>query len=484
VQAAELRLDSIITGLLASNEILEDAISYAVELIQWTTEKLTKSQIEEDESVQTFTAILEVALRYDEDNYHDYVALVTHYLQSPEFQSKIATPEILDKLVDLTIDYESRLTAGETQDVFRALATQQDSNKAPSEDLIVLLMVHLVNSLSAISATDAFVHNFTIQNSPYTKLRSTLQHRTPTPSTVSACVVLGNLVTSDQISRTIIEDFGIHLPLISILSTSEEPALLYAAAGFVRNLAIPQQNKILLADENLIEVCCRLLVNADPSVRGEGAAILGKLVANNLTNIKKVVYEGIPDEVLPAQTLGTELRDSPTILHHIVTQALAPSAPVPSTSMKNAMVELGRTIIAMLRYLGQADIEPSAKFVAQDMFKTPLIARPVARLVRQRFFTDARSEGLLGLGLMVQSHEGALCVIEELNEDSGLLDAIKEFSLSQKQEGQTGGMALGRDLQNSMVLLSGLVKNGVGAMDMGLKDEIDMVQEELGRLTL
>ena len=88
--------------------------------------------------------------------------------------------------------------------------------------------------------------------------------------------------------------------------------------------------------------------------------------------------------------------------------------------------------------------------------------RPLAKLVRQRFYADARTEGLLGLGLAAQTAHGAKLVIEELKEDGGLLEAIKEFA-----EGNEGGAeqqaasSSGRDYQNAVVLLQALQNNWV-----------------------
>lgn len=405
---------------------------------------------------------MKVSLNCNEDHYQEYVAILVHYLQDPEFQQKAANPDTLERLVDVLLDFETRLSLDEFQGIFRELGAHSDSGKIMSEETNVILMVRLVNSLSAISASDAFVRNFKLRSPVVKKIKSKLLSLATSPSTVCACVMLGNLATSDQVCIDMVEDMGLHLTLIGVLSSRREPALLYAAAGFMRHLAFPEANRSVLGESGLIETCCRLLSNKDPSVRGEAAAILCKVVSNNFPNIEKVVYEAMPENTTPAQLPGVEVPVHPTILYQIVTQALVPSAPLPSTTMKNPMIEIGRTIIAILRYLRRADAEEDVDAVARHMFKTPVVARPIARLVRQRFYADARSEGLLGLGLMAQSHEGAVCVVEEMKSDSGLLEAIKEFAVEQKNQGQKSDTAAGRDYQNAVVLLHGLATNGVG----------------------
>ncbi len=165
-------------------------------------------------------------------------------------------------------------------------------------------------------------------------------------------------------------------------------------------------------------------------------------------SIKKIVLETLPANITPAQLHGNEALGQPTILRHIVSQALSPSKALPSMTIKNPMIELGRTLVAILRHLRRPDADQDVDTLMRHVFHTPVIARPIARLVRQRFYAEARSEGLLGLGIMAQSHDGAVCVVEELNNDAGLLGAIKEI-------------AVGRDSQNAVVLLHGLVTNGV-----------------------
>lgn len=419
-------------------------------------------QLQDSTSFKVFANILKVSLPYDEDHFQEYAAVLVHYLQDPEFQQKVATPQILESLFDLLFDFEGRLSSEELQEAMRDLGTHSDSNRMDSEETNILLVVQLVNSLSAISATDAFVHNFELKSPLVEKLVSHLVIQAASPSMVCACVMLGNLSTSDQVCIDMVHKMGLHLILVSILKERQESAILYAAAGFMRHFTFPQANRTVLGEAGLVETCCQLLTLKDASVRGEAAAILCKLVTNNVFNIKKLVHEAMPISITPSQLAGVDVPAHPTSLYHIVSQALVPSAPLPSTTMKNPMIELGRTVIAILRYIRQPDAQENVDAVARQFFETPLVARPIARLVRQRFYADARSEGLLGLGLMAQSRVGAIHVVEEMKDDTGLLEAIKEFAAEQ-QDGQQGNVVVGRDRQNAVVLLHGLANNGVSA---------------------
>ncbi|KAF2133375.1 GTP binding protein-like protein [Dothidotthia symphoricarpi CBS 119687] len=482
--AAALRLDVHISGLLVAGKVPEGALDYATDLLNWTTEKLTAVQMKDGSSLKVFASVLKVTLQYDEDHYHEYVAILVHYLQDQEFQQLIATPELLDGLVVLMLDFEARLTSEEIAAVFQELAISKKEEKISSDETNVLLLSQLIASISAISATDAFAQDFNVRSPVVEQIRARLRTQANSPSTVCTCVILGNLAMSDEVCIDMVNIMQLHVTLGDILSSSKESALLFAAAGFMRHLTFPEANREILGDAGLLQVCNRLLLNTDPAVRGEAAAMLCKLVTNNFHNIMKVVYEkgGEIVTVDTPQVAGIGTSTEPTILDCIATQALAPSAPLPSTAMKNSMIELGRTIVTMLRYLGRAGAEEDVDAVRRQMFKVPLIARPVARLVRQRFYADARSEGLLGLGLMAQSAEGAARVIEEFKEDDGLLDAIKDFANGKdggiEQQESTGG----RDYQNAIVLLQALQNNWGDETDNTLRNDVATLQNELGKL--
>ncbi|KAF9697438.1 hypothetical protein EKO04_004756 [Ascochyta lentis] len=484
--AAVIRLDFTLSGYLAGHRIPDTALDYVTELLTWTTEKLTAAQFNDDVSLDTFTDLLKVTLNYDEDHYHEYVAILVHYLQDPEFQAKVATPELLGDLITLMLDFESRITPEETDAVFEELAISKSTEKTTSDSTNVLLSAQLIGTVSAISATDPFAQHFDIRSQVIETVRAKLRS-SPSPSTICACVILGNLAMSDEICTDMVKIMELHLPLASILSSSTKPALLYAAAGFMRHLTFPETNRAPLADAGLLQTCTALLKQTDAAVRGEAAAIIGKLVTDNLHNIVKVVCEKVGETVVPDAHLvvGVEASSESTILHQIVEQALAPTGPLPSTAMKNPTIELSKSIVMVLRFLGRPIPEDNADAIREQMYTVPLIARPLARLVRQRFYADARSDGLLGLGLMAQAPHGAKLVIEEIKEDSGLLEAIKEFAEGKEggTEHQTGS-ASGRDYQNAVVLLQALQNNWDNEADSSLKDQVQTLQEALGRMMI
>ncbi|EMD89312.1 hypothetical protein COCC4DRAFT_137990 [Bipolaris maydis ATCC 48331] len=459
--SATLRLDATITTFLVLDRIPEAALDYATDLLSWTTSNLNDAQFKDEVSLETFKSLLNVALQFDEDHYLEYVAILVHYLQDPEFQQRIATPKLLDDLVTLMLEFEARLEPEEIKAVFEELATSKNTDSTSSDEAQVLLMAQLIGMLSAASATDIFSQTFNIRSPVIERMEAKLRApwESAQPSTICACVMMGNLAMSDEVCIDMVKIMELHVRLITIMKKSDKPALLYAAAGIMRHLTFPEANRALLADAGLMEACCRMLVLEDPSVRGEAAAILCKLVTGNFYNIEKVMYETVgPD----TEASDADVSADTVIFSHIVEQALVASKPLPSTTMKNPMIELGRTIVAMLRYLGRPNAEKDVEAVQIQILQVPQIARPIAQLVRQRFYPEARSEGLLGLGLLAQTLEGAAAIADEIKEDSGLLEIIKEHA-NATEEGlaQQNPSTASRDHQNAIVLLQALQNNAV-----------------------
>lgn len=487
MRAAEVRLDGIIAKLLAGGDIPEDAIEFATTILHRVTEQLTSSQLDDNASRAIFADILDTAVHYDENHCQDYAALLVYYLQDSDFQRQAATPLIVEKLLQVLLDFENNEVTEEEMDiVMQELSTQNHTEGTGSDETSVILLGRLVNSVSALSASDAFVQSFTLESRIVQLLTEKLIQGDALPSTVCACIMLGNLATSDEVCINMVENYSLHTALIRVLATRTEQALLYAASAFLRHLTFPEPNRPLLGAAGLVEVCSRLLSNQDPSVRGEAAAILCKLVTNCVPNIQMVVCHDLPPDIMLVPLSDTVPSGNPVYLDHLVRQALAPSAPLPSMSMKNPMIELGRALVAILRFIRRPTPESDMEEVARRFFSVPAVARPIVGLVRQRFYADARSEGLLGLGLMAQTPDGASCFVHELTADGGLLGAIKELAgeKTSSMEMQKNDESAGRDYQNAMVLLHGLLAHSADGMEMSLRHEVEGLQNELSKLMI
>lgn len=457
-----MRLDVVIVQQLLQRNLLDETIDYAFELLAWVTEELTAAQLHDDASVAVFNNLLKLASNHpDEENLEEYLVILDYYLLEQKLLEKASGSATFEYLVELVFRWESRLTPKEIKGVFEELKTQAAPNATTTA--VKSSLVLLINAASYISAKDGFENEFALQSTfVENMILPKLDSSNPMPSTVCCCIVLGNLATSDKVCTQMVKDLELHLTLMELLSSDTEQAIIFAAAGFIRHLAFPTANRSILGEAGLIEACCKLLVQGDPSIRGEAAAILCKLVSDEPSNIDMVLRRPLPKDLSLAQIPGIDEPSQPTIIYHIVTQALAPASPLPSMNMKNPMIELGRTIIAIFRCLSKlpSDSNYSIDKYTQAIFQTPAIGRPVARLARQRIYPDALADGVLGLGLMAQTYEGAACVVDELRADEELLGAIKEFAYENKG-GNDRGSAAWVNRRNAIMVMHGLVENGV-----------------------
>ena len=223
--AATIRLDATICTFLVLDRIPEAALDYATDLLNWTTSNLTDDQFKDEVSLETFKSLLNVALQYDEDHHLEYVAILVHYLQDPEFQQRIATPKLLDDLVTLMLEFEARLEPEDIDAVFEELATSKNADTVTSDEAQVLLLAQLIGLLSAASATDVFAQNFNVRSPVIERLEAKLRAPWDSayPSTICACVMVGNLAMSDEVCIDMVKIMELHVRLILILKKSDKP---------------------------------------------------------------------------------------------------------------------------------------------------------------------------------------------------------------------------------------------------------------------
>ncbi|KAF2500458.1 hypothetical protein BU16DRAFT_478866 [Lophium mytilinum] len=477
-QAAKLRLDYIVASYIARERIPESGIETAGELIALTLESLSPSELVDDTSLSTFSYLLDaisppkavfraglINLPTDQ-----ILEICTPYLSNNDFRLKLPPAEA-ERLLNILWEIEPA-DPSVRRALYQALDHPVDQQDDEPSFKITLL---LINGVCAISTTEAFSETYDLHSefmrevtdkvlSLYSGGGSSLL----APSAICACTMLGNLAISDNVCKEMVL-LCLHRPLIGILFTSQEPALLYVTAGLLRHLAFPRDNRMYLEDAGLIWASCHLLGNPSPAVRGEAAAILCKMVDDDYGYVRYYILEIVQDTTFdpPRQT----------ILELMINQSLAPSGPLPSTSMRSVNVEVGRAIVAMLKSLINT---PAAHTkLLRRMYQTPLVAEPLKRLARQQIFAEVRSEAIFGLGLMLLSAEGTTSFLAGEHDNVGLVDSLRELFAAESGGNETAGVQLQRDRMNALVVISGLRKHGADTMDAPLKERVETVHLEL-----
>jgi hypothetical protein len=195
---------------------------------------------------------------------------------------------------------------------------------------------------------------------------------------------------------------------------------------------------------------------------------MGLLVMYSFENIRHVITESIPDSVTPATIPGYEIIKAPSILYHMVSQAFVKTAPLQSSSMKNASIELGKAISSMVFLLSRTD-DPEAATLLSRMYTTPLLARPVVSIFRQKFFPPLRQPALVGLSIMAQSADGVACLLDVI--DEGFVDALNEFCGEAPAEVQ-GDEADREAFRRSMQTVVRQIVHGLSTYGVSTSNEI------------
>lgn len=445
-QLARLRFDKTICALLSDRQIDPHVITNAIDLLFWSTEKLSSTELIQDDSISTYLTIVDLALQcVDDDDYQSLFSICLLYLQDQEFQKKAVKQEILAKTLGLLSNAVERHPTYDGEPL-----RSQPERDATENEQEKPFTAQLVDCLSSISINDTYASEIPLDGPVVSELKSFLSSNHSILKSC-ACIMLGNLAVSDEVAIFMVEKLGLHIPLVRILRTNNDKNILYAAGGFVRHLTFPVVNRKTLASAGLRGACFRLLEFQELRVRREGAAILRKLVSEDMESIQELLTAtsrkaspeiGQRTVSLYADSLFSEL------LH------AADSGPLG--------IEIGRTIVATLRLLHRAVPPSEAEPWLRNIYAHDTIVSLLLLLARQ---DDGvlLSEGLLGLGLMAQRKDGASLVVRACMQDPSMFKLFKKTVNPAESPKREPGTDLSLDQRNTLVLIHGLLANAVGS---------------------
>ncbi|KAJ9142359.1 Gtp binding protein [Pleurostoma richardsiae] len=309
-----------------------------------------------------------------------------------------------------------------------------------------------VQVLADMSALESFPSMHPL-NSPVVQ---TLQSWLRTPSSyanlqTAACLALGNLARSDEISTSLVRDYQTQLPLIALLSTpyptlsgqqhADSPLpsqLLHAILSFLKNLAIPASNKPALGGllEQPTNILPRLWNSTDtqPQTQFAAVSLTRLLLVGCPANVKRICAPLSLDPSSPAHdrsnlhvlgALFDRVDSEPTkmeasravavvcrVLHSTPVLPILPedwglgdggyifkgrTSPVSNFSEPSLRLQSGESRRARF-YEAHADIN-----------------KPLSFLVQQTRFPALRSEAWFIFALMSRSSDGVRVVVRALH---------------------------------------------------------------------
>ncbi|KAJ4999885.1 hypothetical protein K4K48_003392 [Colletotrichum sp. SAR 10_66] len=373
---------------------------------------------------------------------------------------------------------------------FYHLQTQLEAIRVEDEDAAIQLKAlpqSFVQLLSDISYDDAF----TAHNPIGSPVIQTLQSWLALPNVhlqSAACLCLGNVTKSDEASYALVKSHAVHLPLVPLLRISTDSTLLHAALSFLKNLAIPPQNKPALGDAGLLDadILPRIWsLDVNPQVQFSAVSLTRLLLVNTPPNVRRLCAPLNPDPLSPSHDT--------THLHRLLDLFAR-------TDAEHTKTEAARAAAAVCRVLHTTPIPPLLPDwdPTQDGYvfrpEKPLaptaaaeaeadggarrrerfyrqhapLNKALAFLVTQAKFPVLRSEAWFVFALMCRAKDGAGVVIRAL-QVPGAFEALTEaitgrtFS-GEDVEGKTPAVQAGSSSEaavvggegNSMALVDGL----------------------------
>lgn len=343
--------------------------------------------------------LLQVAVGPDveaEDQVSLVNAIVVH-LQIDRFQRIL----IVEDLVSLPLVMIIRSFAPQTPpsaslslvDLSPALRDPADEEKLSS------IRSSLVRALSDVSANPEFGVKYPVDSDLVKSLLLWLSASRP-QFQICSCIILGNLARSDVVCHSMVHDLRIHETLVSIVQDSSDIQVLHAALGFLRNLALPLENKMLIGQAQIIETISRFWsMDFNPQLQYSAVSLVRQVLNSSFVNVQRLLISLSADPDSPA---------------HDKTYLSILLSLFEKTDQVPTRVEIGRTIAAIWRCLSvsNSSIDPIllGDLVHRLSSKHANIARPLAMMVTQSQWPIIRSEGWFALALMARSHEGSAAV--------------------------------------------------------------------------
>jgi len=209
----------------------------------------------------------------------DFMALVStaaSYLANESFQERLLKSKQLDVFV-------KAFYIAHTQ--FDAELDDEDTAKELGQ-----LCTSLLTTLADLTGSDYFPALYALESSVPQSLMKWLKERHVILQS-AACLALGNLSRSDQASTAFVQKHQVHVPLMAILSDKEitDAQLLHSALSFLKNLAIPAQNKPVLGGLLEPESVPRILnIDTLPQVQFSAVSLVRLLLVNSPDNVRRI----------------------------------------------------------------------------------------------------------------------------------------------------------------------------------------------------
>ncbi|KAI9692223.1 MAG: hypothetical protein M1822_006453 [Bathelium mastoideum] len=278
------------------------------------------------------------------------------------------------------------------------------------------------------------------------------EDQTPQACFICATLFFGNLAEEDSVCERLVHEYQLHKLMIQRLRTSTDLRLLHAAGGCLRNLAVSQKNKEVIATAGAFEAILHLLqINVVHELPYLGACITRQLINGSFANIQR--FTSKPDPAIQADP------ETPPYLN-VLLQLSSRSDDFATKA------EVARTVAALFRTLSGAQLpQHEVDDLRRNILSRANLLSPVEAMIRQDQNRPLRSEAWFALALTAQSHEGANIVAKFLEADD-LFELLREQIKIVENDSRKGKHEpqdrMNEDRENGFVLLSSLLQKTRG----------------------
>ncbi|EER44768.1 GTP binding protein [Histoplasma capsulatum H143] len=392
---------------LLSDDLIEGnaLLTYALELLETATEQ------DEDIGFPQFTTL---------------ASCLASYLLHDRFQNISIIHHLVERLISV---------------FYRSYDLAPHGLSPGDIQMLTQLRIRLNQALSDISALPLFSQAYPPNCGLSETLRSWLQ-KPEDQLQICACVMLGNLAREDKICVSMVKDFQVHVPLISILNGDAKAAVLHAVLGFLKNLAIATDNKEPLGSAGIITAISRLWAfNTLPQVQFSAASLTRQVIVSSFNNISRLLEPLSSDP------------DSPANSRTYLSLLLSLFGKSDATPIK---IEIGRTICAICRSINQRQQEGTEAAIEASNLSECLyklhgdVAWPLGTMITQ---TDLQN----------------MSVFQQIQDTVKM--GISEPSGGESAQEKTERLKKAKDRDNAIILVDGLLKNTSSALS-GARREI------------
>lgn len=393
----------------------------------------------------------------DIDDFTSLVGAAAAYLAKESFQKDWVTPEPLQLLLH-AIQHANTVYSPEDPEELDVLKKTRSA---------------LQGAMADITALDAFPSLNPLGGPVTTTLIQWLQLPNPSLRTV-ACLSLGNLSRSDEISTALVQQHQVHTRMMSVIAdpATNDPQELHSGLSFLKNLAIPAQNKEALG--GLLEASCvpRIFaLDTLPQVQFAAVSLTRLLLVKCPANVEKICRRLTQDPDSPSRerTVATMLCEIFKRSDTEPTRLEAARAITMLCRVLHTTTPLNQVLVDWVPDNGKDD-DASLR---EHFYSNHPLSDPLGFMVTQEKWPVLRSEAWFVYALMARTRDGAGVILSVMFSDvatAALIQAVTGKPTSPK----TAADRLGDDVAPSSD--SSVTVGPPSAGLLGMEDESKPVE--------